>query len=104
MNGQLNRRGRVGVAIALAAAFLLGGATYGAVVVAGASGTGTTYYACLTTSKTLIKVGTVSPAKCPTGGQVISWNSVGPQGPAGPGRSRRTRPMFPLLAGVSAHL
>ena len=44
-----------------AAGFLLGGGTYGAVVVAGATGTSTTYYACLTTTKTLTKVGTVAP-------------------------------------------
>jgi hypothetical protein len=82
MNRQMNRRGRVGVAVALAAAFLLGGATYGVVVVAGASGTSTTYYACLTTTKTLTKVGTVSP-NCKNGSQLISWNSVGPEGATG---------------------
>ena len=43
MLGNVKRRGKVGVAVALAAGFLLGGATYGAVVVAGASGTSTTY-------------------------------------------------------------
>ena len=42
----------------------------------------TTYYACLTTSKTLIKVGTVTP-NCKNGSQLISWNSTGPQGPPG---------------------
>jgi uncharacterized protein YjbI with pentapeptide repeats len=82
MNRQKNRRGRVGVALALAAGFLVGGATYGVVVVAGASGANTTYYACLTTTRTLIKVGTVSP-NCKNGSQLISWNSAGPQGPPG---------------------
>jgi hypothetical protein len=77
------RRGRVVLVVALGAAFLLGGATYGAVVVAGASGTSTTYFACLTTTKTLTKVGTVSP-KCKGATQLISWNSVGPQGAPGP--------------------
>ncbi len=84
MLGNVKRRGKVGVAVALAAGFLLGGATYGAVVVAGASGTSTTYYVCLTTTKKLTEVGTVSPTTCPTGAQVISWNAVGPQGPTGP--------------------
>jgi hypothetical protein len=82
MNREKFRRGRVGLAVALAAGCVLGGATYGAVVVAGASGPSTTYFACLTTTKTLIKVGTVSP-KCKAGSQLISWNSVGPQGVAG---------------------
>ena len=82
MNREMFRRGRLSLVVALAAGFVLGGATYGAVVVASASGTSTTYYACLTTTKTLTKVGTVSP-KCKSGSQLISWNSVGPQGPAG---------------------
>ena len=43
MNGLKNRRGRVHVAVALAAGFLLGGAIYGAVLVAGATGTSTMY-------------------------------------------------------------
>ena len=76
-------RGRVGMVVALAASALCGGAAYGAFVAAGASDPGTTYYACLTTSKTLVKVGTVSPKKCPASGQLISWNSVGPQGNTG---------------------
>jgi hypothetical protein len=69
-----------------------------AVVVAGASGPGTTYYACLKSGK-LTAVGTTPPT-CKSGATVISWNSqgpagppgasgapgsVGPQGPAGPG-------------------
>jgi hypothetical protein len=82
MNRQTFRRGRVGAAVAVAAGFVLGGATYGAVVVAGASSTNTTYFACLTTTKTLTKVGTVSP-NCKNGSQLISWNSVGPQGATG---------------------
>ncbi len=76
-------RGRAAVAVALVGGFLLGGAAYSAVVAAGASGTSTTYYACLTTSKTLTKVGTAAPKNCPNGGQVISWNSLGPQGDTG---------------------
>jgi hypothetical protein len=83
MNRQMFRRSRVGTAVAVAAGFVLGGATYGAFVVAGASGTSTTYFACLTSTKTLTKVGTVSP-NCKGGSQLISWNSVGPQGPTGP--------------------
>ena len=102
MNRQTNRRGRVAVAAALAGGFLLGGATYGAVVVAGASATNTTYFACLTTTKTLTKVGTVSP-KCKDGSQLISWNSVGPQGatgapgaPGAPGETGATGPQGPV--------
>ena len=81
MNGKPNRHGLLGMALALVAGLILGGVTYGAVVASGASGTSTTYYACLTTTRTLTKVGTVSPAKCKAGGQIISWNSVGPLGP-----------------------
>jgi len=63
---------------------LLGSATYGAVQLANAAGTGTTYYACLSTKGALSKVGTTSPTTCAKTAAVISWNSVGPQGPQGP--------------------
>lgn len=53
----------------------------GSIVLAGASGSSTTYYACLSKGA-LSKVGTVSPT-CAPPSKVISWNSVGPQGPPG---------------------
>jgi hypothetical protein len=96
MNREAFRRSRVALAVALAAGFVFGGATYGAVVVAGAAGTNTTYFACLTTTKTLTKVGTVSP-KCKSGSQLISWDSVGPPGPAGAtGPTGATGPQGPV--------
>jgi hypothetical protein len=52
-----------------------------AVVIAGASGAGTTYYACLKAGK-LTEVGTTSPT-CKAASSVVSWNSQGPAGPAG---------------------
>jgi uncharacterized protein YjbI with pentapeptide repeats len=82
MAGRSIRGGRVVSALAVVVAFLLGGATYGAVRLAGASGSNTTYYACLSTRGTLSKVGTVAPT-CKTGTTQISWNSTGPQGPPG---------------------
>lgn len=53
-----------------------------AAVAAGSSGSSKTYYACLSKGE-LSKVGAKSPT-CATGSKVISWNSVGPQGPPGP--------------------
>ena len=53
-----------------------------AVVIAGASGPSTTYYACLKSGK-LSEVGTTSPTKCKAGSTIISWNSQGPSGPPG---------------------
>ena len=73
---------RIGLVAALGAAYLLGGVTVGAVQMAGASGTSTTYHACVSNGA-MSKVGTVSP-RCPSGSQVISWTSVGPQGPRAP--------------------
>lgn len=56
-----------------------------AVQLAGATGTSVTYYACLSTTGTLSKVGTVNPRPhCPIGSHWISWNSIGPQGATGP--------------------
>ena len=52
-----------------------------AVIVAGASGPATTYYACLKAGR-LTEVGTTSPT-CKKGASVISWNSQGPAGPPG---------------------
>jgi uncharacterized protein YjbI with pentapeptide repeats len=79
------RSSRVAAVVALVAAFLLGTATYGAVEVAGASGTTTTYYACLSQSGALSRVGTAkpTPAACKAPSKVISWNSQGPAGPKG---------------------
>jgi hypothetical protein len=50
-------RSRIGLAAGLASAFLLGGATLGAVQMAGASGKGVTYQACLSTRGVLSRVG-----------------------------------------------
>jgi len=60
------------------------GLSVGAVALtAGATGTSTTYYACLKAKAgTLSKVGTTAPV-CPKGSQVISWDSAGPAGPPG---------------------
>ncbi len=73
---------RIGLVATLGAAYLLGGVTVGTVQTAGASGTSTTYHACLSNGA-MSKVGTVSPS-CPGGSQVISWTSVGPKGPRAP--------------------
>ena len=72
---------RVGPAAALGVAFVLGGATFSAVQIAGASNPGVTYHACLLKG-VLSKVGGASPT-CIKGAKVISWNSTGPQGPKG---------------------
>ena len=71
---------------ALVAAFLLGSATYGAVELAGAAGTNTVYYACLSSSGALSHVGTTKPTTeiCKAPSKVISWNSQGPAGAKGP--------------------
>jgi len=76
------RSGRLLTALAVVGAFLLGGATYGAVVNAGASGANTTYYACLY-GGLLSQVGTTTPKCSNKSAKVISWNSIGPQGPPG---------------------
>ena len=52
-----------------------------AVVIAGASGPSTTYYACLYKGK-LTEVGTTAPTNCKVK-PPISWNSQGPSGPPG---------------------
>ena len=84
-------RSRIGLAAGLASAFLLGGATLGAVQMAGASGKGVTYQACLSTRGVLSRVGIKAPA-CPPGTSRISWSSVGPQGrPGAAGPRRRAR-------------
>ena len=46
---------------------------------AGAAGSGTTYYACLSHKGGLSKVGTTAPT-CPSTSTVISWSQTGPQG------------------------
>ena len=63
------------------AAFLIGGAAYGAVQIAGATAPGTTFYACLAGGK-LTKVATVAPT-CVSPSTQISWDSAGPQGTPG---------------------
>ena len=79
------RSSRLIAVMALVAAFLLGTATYGAVEMAGATGTTTVYYACLSSTGTLSHVGTTKPTTtiCKTPSKVISWNSQGPAGPKG---------------------
>ncbi len=66
--------GVVGAVIAL-------GITHGVGNFAAGSNSPTSYFACLTTSKTLTKVGTTPPNHCAAGGQPISWNSEEPAGP-----------------------
>jgi hypothetical protein len=61
---------RVGPAAALGVAFVLGGATFSAVQIAGASNPGVTYHACLLKG-VLSKVGGASPT-CIKGAKVIS--------------------------------
>ena len=62
----------------LAGATLATGATVA--IEAGASGTSTNYYACLSTKGALSKVGLTSPTTCPKTSTVINWDSQGPQG------------------------
>ena len=57
---------RVGPAAALGVAFVLGGATFSAVQIAGASNPGVTYHACLLKG-VLSKVGGASPTNVGTG-------------------------------------
>jgi len=72
------------IRMAVAALAVAVAAAAGVVAVqAGAAGTTTTYYACLTTTGTLNHVGTTAPTTCATTSRVISWNSVGPRGLAG---------------------
>lgn len=80
------RSSRTITAVSLVAAFLLGSATYGAVEMAGATGTNTVYYACLSSTGVLSHVGTTKPTAtlCKAPSTVISWNSQGPIGPVGP--------------------
>ncbi|MFZ2056781.1 MAG: hypothetical protein WAV54_05185 [Acidimicrobiales bacterium] len=76
------RDSHVALIAALVAAFVVAGATFGAVQIAGATGTSVTYHACLLKG-VLSKVGTATP-RCPAGSTVIYWNSTGPQGARGP--------------------
>jgi hypothetical protein len=64
---------------------LAGGVVFG--VSAAASSSNVTYYACLTSSKTLTGVGTTAPA-CKAPSKPISWNSAGPQGIQGKAGTR----------------
>lgn len=86
MRNMKRRTSRIVAVSALVGAFLLGSATYGAVELAGASGTNTVYYACLSSTGTLSHVGTTKPTAtvCKAPSKVISWNSQGPTGPKGP--------------------
>jgi hypothetical protein len=52
-------------------------------VSAGASGTNTTYYGCVSAKGALSKVGGTPPT-CPGRSTQIAWNQVGPPGPTGP--------------------
>ena len=51
----------------------------GAVEVAGANSSSTTYYGCLSAHGTLFRVGT-APASCSGRSTTISWNATGPRG------------------------
>ena len=74
------QRFRFLIAVPIAALLVLSG--YGASsLLAGASSTPVSYFACLNAG-TLTKVGTKSP-KCPSGAKVITWNQVGPSGAPG---------------------
>ena len=90
------------IRMAVAALAVPGAAAAGLVAVqAGAAGTTTTYYACLTTTGTLNHVGTTAPTTCATTSRVISWNSVGPRGLAGaPGPKGDTGPPGPQGPGA----
>jgi len=85
------------LAVATAVIISVVSMTTSAVVIAGASGPGTTYFACLKAGK-LTQVGTASPT-CKAGATVISWNSQGPAGPPGtngtPGATGPTGPAGP---------
>ena len=65
----------------IAGVALAAGAT--AAIDAAASSPTVTYSACLSAKGTLSRVGTVPPT-CPGKSTVISWDSIGPQGPTGP--------------------
>ncbi len=93
--------GRLGVVVAVVAAFLLGGASVGAVQMAGASGRSATYQGCLSPSGALSRVGTRLPA-CPRGSRTISWNSIGPQGPRGATGPRGSRGVQGLRGATGA--
>jgi uncharacterized protein YjbI with pentapeptide repeats len=99
----------VGVAVVLAVTALSIGAT--AAMDAGASGPNVTYFACLSSSGKLTKVGTTAPS-CTGSLTQISWNSqgatgatgatgvqgpTGPQGPAGATVNTCTSPPGPGL-------
>jgi len=99
----------VAAVAAIAGASLATGVTLG--VTAGAGGTSTTYYACLSSKGALSKVGTTSPTTCAKTSTVISWDSVGPQGiqgvqgiqgPRGPGASTTFANFVPTPKGMSA--
>jgi type VI secretion system secreted protein Hcp len=74
------KKARVLVVVGVVVAAVTAGATLA--VTAGASTSGTTYYACLRSGK-LIDVGAAAPT-CPGTSQQISWNSQGSPGPTGP--------------------
>jgi len=82
MSARKVRTSRVGLVAASVAAFLFGAGFVGVVQIAAASGSNTTYRACLSPRGALSRVGTNVPA-CPAGSRTISWSSTGPQGPRG---------------------
>ncbi len=77
---KLTKSLKVVVVTAVASATIAVGAA--AAMTAGASGSGTTYYACLGSGK-LKSVGTTAPT-CSGSATQISWNSAGPTGATGP--------------------
>ena len=70
-----------------------------AAVAAGSNATGKEYFACLAKGE-LSKVGG-KPPTCSTG-KVISWNSVGPQGPPGPESQSTYADLVPTEKGPMA--
>lgn len=82
-------------AVAVGAAMLVMGGVVTAV--ADPTPTSTTYYACLVGSGQLSKVQVTPIESCLGSGEVISWNSIGPQGPQGEtGATGVTGPMGPV--------
>jgi Pentapeptide repeats (8 copies) len=91
------------VALLLTVAVIIGATTgITLTVAAGAQGSSTTYYGCVSAKGSLSKVGATAPA-CPGQSTQISWNSVGPQGAAGPqGPAGSTGPQGPAGATVNS--
>ena len=87
--GEVSLQGRMALVTVAVLAGAIGGVGATMAIEAGASGSNTAYYACLSTKGALSKVGTTSPI-CPSSSTVINWNQTGPQGrPETPGHRGR---------------